>query len=374
MFTVGWSHRDWNSKAGLLWAARALAARAWVVALVAGSCLALSWAGSPPASAAVVAGSSGSSYATQPGWLGGVNLYREGSGLPPVSDQPAWDAGIQHHLTYLADTPSDYQTGAYASAHTENPQSPYYTSDGAHEAASSNLITGATGESDVELIDGWLDSPFHAVGILRPSLTQVAFVSDPSSGDAGLDVISGLDQSQGSPSAPILFPGPGMTTNLSRFAGEYPDPRETCGWSGDSVGLPLIALLTQDPDPSLTAQLRSPGGSTESTANGELCLVDDHTYRSSDPVYGSNGASILQTDHAVFLIPRAPLAAGAYVATISQAGQPDITWSFGSDPGGIATPPPGSRCRGSPALTGSPPLWTPPRPTSSSPAPPMPWC
>ncbi len=284
--------------------------------------------------AAAPARSSALAGTATPAWLSEINLYRAAAGLAPVTDQPAWDLGIEDHLTYLADTPASYLTGPYASAHTENPASPYYTAAGAKEGASSDLFQGAVGFSDVNFIDGWLKAPFHAVGMLRPNLTQVAFASEPSTGDAGLDVISGLGQAPAATS-PVLFPGPGMTTDLTSFGGELPDPTQSCApaFQGTPVGLPLVMLLPNDPDPSLAATLTGPDGSVQSSANGGLCIVDDHTYHSTDPIYGPTGAAILQGDRAVFLIPATPLTWGRYQVSVSQPGQAAINWSF------IAAPP-----------------------------------
>jgi hypothetical protein len=121
-----------------------------------------------------------------------------------------------------------------------------------------------------------------------------------------------------------------MTTNLVRFnGGELPSPLETCGWQDRAgVGLPLIALLPNAPDPSLSADLHRPDGTTATGANGGLCIVDEHTYQSSDQVYGPTGASILQSDHAVLLIPSSRLRNGTYSVSIHQEGETDITWSF----------------------------------------------
>jgi hypothetical protein len=263
----------------------------------------------------------------QPAWLTEINMYRAATGLAPVSDEPAWDVGIEHHLTYLEKTPSSYFTGQYQSAHTENPASPYYTSEGATEAGYSDLDEGEA-RSALQAVGIWLAAPFHAVGMLRAQLTQVALADDPKTGYAGLDVIQGLDYALPAATTPILFPGPGVTTDLVSFAGESPDPLETCGWSPTSgAGLPLIVLLAQAPAQGLTATLSGPDG-VESTGNGQLCVVDEFTYHSSDPVYGPTGAAILQGDNAVFLIPRRTLTTGTYSVSVVQAGQPDIDWSF----------------------------------------------
>jgi hypothetical protein len=173
--------------------------------------------------------------------------------------------------------------------------------------------------------------------MLRPALRQVALAVDASTGYAGLDVISGLDPYAPAPTSPVLFPGPGVTTDLTTFGGESPDPTQTCGWQNlHPVGLPLVVLLTQPPPTGIEASLIGPGQS-ESTANGTLCEVDANTYHSTDPVYGPTGLNILQGANAVLLIPRHPLVGGAYSARLSQPGQPNIAWSFTVNSGVAST-------------------------------------
>lgn len=266
-----------------------------------------------------------------PRWLALINTYRQAAGLAPVSANPAWVRGIKDHLTYLEKTPKKFFEGPYVSLHTENPASPFYTHAGALEASSSDLAQGEA-TSGVKAIDIWLSAPFHAIGMLRPGLTKVALAWDPRTGYAGLDVIRGLSEI-GVPGAPpgngtpILYPGPGLTTNLTTFGGELPDPTQTCGWTGLSVGLPLIVMLAHAPSARLSASI-SNGGRRESTANGELCVVDIHTYHSSDSVYGPTGRNILETDDAAILIPRHPLVDGTVAARFTQPGSAPVSWRF----------------------------------------------
>jgi hypothetical protein len=273
---------------------------------------------------------------TSAAWLAELNKYREAGGVEAVSEEPAWSAGIENHLTYLENTPAEYFIGAYASAHTENPASPFYTAIGAREAGFSDLTEGDA-STGVSAIDTWWTAPFHAIGMLRPQLSRVALGIHPGSGDAGLDVIQGIDWNRPKPGAPVLFPGSGVTTNLTEFdAGEVPTPLETCGWQAlGTVGLPLIALLPSAPGTNLSASLLGPTRAIEASADGELCAVDERNYSSTDPVYGESGRSILASDHAVLLIPRHPLVDGSYEARIQQPGQPDINWSFV-----VSVPPP----------------------------------
>ncbi|MDT4919713.1 MAG: hypothetical protein QOI15_615 [Pseudonocardiales bacterium] len=266
-----------------------------------------------------------------PAWLARVNAIRIAAGLSGVTESPAWDAGLDHHLTYLEKTDPSLLTGQYASAHTENPASPYYTSDGAAEGGSSDLAYGTS--SNLDAINRWLAAPFHAIGMLRPGLEQVAFFRHARSGDAGLDVLSGLTGFGIPPAAPILFPGNGATTDFVAFGGESPSPVETCHAEHphadySQAGLPIIAMLPDDPAVGLGATLSLAGGGTVSTGGPNLCVVDPNTYTSTDPVYGPTGAAILAGDRAVLLIPRTPLVNGTYSVDIAQPSQPDISWSF----------------------------------------------
>ena len=52
------------------------------------------------------------------------------------------------------------------------------------------------------------------------------------------------------------------------------------------------------------------------------CVVDQYTYRTSDPVYGPTGLEILRADHVVLVIPERPLTNTRYTATIRQPGAP----------------------------------------------------
>ena len=272
-----------------------------------------------------------------PDWLATINRYRTAAGVAALSDHPAWDVGLEHHLTYLESTPSLYLTGGYQSAHTENPGSPYYSRAGAAEAGYSDLVQGAA-FTPLQAVKEWLTAPFHAIGMLRAELREVALADSPTTGDAGLDVIQGLNYNFPAATAPILFPGPGVTTDLLTFGGERPDPLETCGWQQTlPVGLPLIIMLPRAPNRALSASLTGPAG-TESNGNGRLCVVDEHTYHSSDPVYGPNARYILRADHAVILIPRDPLTGGRYSAKVRQPGAPDIHWTFSADAAATAGP------------------------------------
>jgi hypothetical protein len=262
-------------------------------------------------------------------WLQEINYYRLSTGLKPVANDRAWDRGILNHLKYLEYTPAKYLTGQYASVHTENPKSPYYTASGALEGSRSDLIIGGAG-SPLDAIDSWLAAPFHAIGMLRSPLRKVAFAEGYIG--AGLDVLGGLTgPPQGS--KPVLFPGPMSTTNLVSFSsGELPDPAQSCHWAKsvahDPIGLPIIALLSHTPSRHLVAKLKLPSGKVERTTARTLCLVDQFTYHSTDKIYGPTGLEILEGANAVLLLPSGTLANGWYTVTITDTAKITYGWRF----------------------------------------------
>jgi hypothetical protein len=258
-------------------------------------------------------------------WLQTVNLYRAQSGLAPVTAEPAWMQGQTDHIEYLANTPYELRTGAFASAHTENPASQWSTADGAIAAAASNITIGST-EAERGLIDHWMGAPFHAIGILRRDLTRVSFATKD--GTAMLDVVRGRAPLTAPVTDPVLFPGPHSTTYLSQFVAESPDPREGCAadW-GSFRGLPIIALLPEAPLPDTTASLTLPDGTVlEQGAN--LCVQTAATYRSTDTVHGASAQSALASENAVVVIPRVALGPGVHVVSIRQDGLAHVSWPF----------------------------------------------
>ncbi len=282
---------------------------------------------------------------SDPAWLQEINLYRGASGLALVAEEPAWSNAIMLHLTYLAYTPAQYRTGQYASPHSENPTSPYYTAEGAHAGAVSLLISGGFFDAKSN-IDLWLGAPYHGAGMFSPQLTKVAYAY--LLGYVGLNVGDGLDWTVENPTDVIVFPGAGMTTNLYAFSGnETPNPLAACGWPepgwGDEpVGLPLIILTTAEPSLSLSATLVAGDGPDFSTADGSLCVVDvahpsgqASSLVNSPAVSPSPGArSILSVAvqsggyYEIFLLPRRGLTFSRYRATVTQSGQAPISWSF----------------------------------------------
>jgi len=251
-------------------------------------------------------------------WLGVVNVYRVQSGLAPVTEVPEWSAGAVNHSCWMM---------LNTIAHDEAPGTPGYTVDG--DAAGNNgnvAVSSSSSASARSHVDLWMSGPFHAIGILRSSLRQTGYgrctsPPNPTKGtwrSAGtLDVIRGLDRAAPRPSSPVVFPGDGATTSMTRFVAESPDPRTFCGWAGRSVGLPLIALMPAAVS-GATATLTGPSGPVSTCV-----LTRGNTSGTAQAILGG--------DDAVVVVPTDPLVAGTYkVSVASDGGTAD--WSFTVDP------------------------------------------
>jgi uncharacterized protein YkwD len=251
-------------------------------------------------------------------WLGVVNTYRAQSGLAPVSENADWSAGGYNHSCWMM---------LNGIAHDEAPGTPGYSASGDTAGNSSNVAvssnSSATARSHIDL---WMSGPFHAIGILRSSLASTGFglcTSPPNPSTtswksaATLDVVRGNNWSAPKPATPVVFPGNGVTTSLTRFVAESPDPRTYCNWSGQSVGLPLIALMPTTVT-TANATLNGPGGPIAT------CVLHKGN---TDGV----ASSILGGDNAVVVIPAAPLTTGTYSVSVSSNGG-NAAWSFNVDP------------------------------------------
>jgi len=251
-------------------------------------------------------------------WLGIVNVYRIQSGLAPVSDNPAWSSGARNHSCWML---------LNGIAHDEAPGTPGYTTDGDQAGNSGNVAVSSNASATARShIDLWMSGPFHAIGILRPTLQQAAYgmcagTPNPSTtqwkSGATLDVVRGNQWGAAKPATPIVFPGNGSTTSMTRFVAESPDPRTFCGWGGQRVGLPLIAMMPSTVS-TATATLIGPGGPIPT------CVLQKSNT-------SGVASSILAGDNAVVVVPAAPLTTGTYsVAVLSDGGT--ANWSFNVDP------------------------------------------
>jgi hypothetical protein len=263
------------------------------------------------------------------GWLQTINYYRTASGLLPITENAAFTKGVLNHATYLAKTNPALMSGRFESRHSENPASPYATISGVTTGAGD--LTSNSIPTESEPIDAWMTAPFHAVGLLRENLRTSgfgqAFNVNNGNYEQGVSVLSGLVR--GPRTKNILFPGPNSKVRLNAFTGENPDPRESCGpdWQ-NYLGLPIWASLVSTPPSTVFAALTTPSGAVL-TSSADLCVIDKFIFKTSDPIYGPVGKSIIESDNLVMIIPKNPLDGGMYQVKLSMPDRPVIAWSFG---------------------------------------------
>lgn len=257
------------------------------------------------------------------GWLETLNYYRQSSGVEPVRENLVQSEAALKHSIYLAKSDPKYFHGKYENPHTENPESPYYTKEG---AGSGTNLTSEGRESDA--IDSWMQAPLHAIGLLRDNLktTGYASVLNDRTGTfhTGLDVINGLVGSKGKV---ITFPGNGSFVRLNKFVGEAPDPRESCGTNWKEFrGLPIFASFLNSPPRDITGTIRTPEGKLLSQG-ADLCIVTEFSWASTDKVI-SYGNQIMAGDHLVIVIARLPFNPGEHSVTLSGTGVTSLSWKF----------------------------------------------
>lgn len=274
-----------------------------------------------------------STYAS---WIDTINYYRQASGLNPIVEDKKLSTDVRKHLIYLTMSDPKYFTGKYVNRHYENPASPYYSVIVANNGQElSSTLTDAQSQS----VDLWMASPFHAIGFMRQRLTRVgwALAYDPTTGfyDSGADLLEGPKPLK---AKVITFPGKGSFSRMDTYRGESPDARDSCGVRGRTfTGMPIWVSLTSSPPRKMSATLVTPDGKTLSSP-AQICIVNEFNIKTTDPVYGSMGKTIITTNHMVLMIPKDPLMAGVHKVSLSLNGRPKIAWSFTeiAQPAGIS--------------------------------------
>jgi hypothetical protein len=242
--------------------------------------------------------------------------------LKPVNENLNWSAGGLGQALYTVKND--------VLMHNEEENNPWYSPEGKIAAQSGNLMGSYDiNASDRYAIDSWMQAPFHALGILDPSLGQVGYGSyrEEDGGlqmSATLDVLRGLGNTTSSAAYPVYWPGNGSTVPLRTFRGEYPDPLTGCSGYSTPSGLPIYFQLGPgNITPAVSAYSISTNGSAL-----ESCMFTEETYTNPDRTAQDTGRAILNERDAVVLIPRQPLnAGGVYTVSITANGQ-TYTWSF----------------------------------------------
>lgn len=256
-------------------------------------------------------------------WLSVVNEYRALADLPPVAEDPVLSEGHRKHARYMVET--DHAD------HFEYPESPWYTPEG-NEAALNGVLVSSWSSvvSDRDAIEGLMQAPFHAMGILNPGMATTGYGSYRDNSSPAIRMAAGMDVRRGVPPGPspipfpIAWPADGTAVPLTSFPGvEHPDPLTACPGYVLPTGLPI--LLQVGEKPQVTGHSFLADG-----APTEHCLFDETTYVNPDPNEQDRGRATLGEPyrHAMVLIPKLPLRAGvAYSVSINATGTP-VVWSF----------------------------------------------
>lgn len=253
-------------------------------------------------------------------WLGRVNHYRSQAGVAPVAEDPALDVGAVAHARYMVRTQSI--------GHGEDPASPHYSPEGDASAAVSALFLGGP-SSAAQVVDTWITSPFHAVGLLRPWATRAGFglVTEQAGptlrSGAALTVLGAKGVPPGGAPPVAAWPGDGAVVDLVRYdGGETPDPLASCPGYQAPSGLPLVVQF------DVRVELRA---STLTSAGRpvEHCVYDADTYVNPDAAAQGLGRAVLGgVGETVVIVPRHPLAAGASYEVRLDAVERTAAWAF----------------------------------------------
>lgn len=261
-----------------------------------------------------------------PTWLEYVNYIRSLAGLSPVAENSDWSQGDWLHARYMVK--NDFI------GHSEDPNNDWFSSEGDLAARTSNLLASSSHTAtDNAAVSGWIQAPFHGVGILDPQLQQVGFGSfrEQDGGfqmGAALDVLRGLGVVPDAVTFPIAWPGEGASVPLTAHTGEYPNPLTSCPGYSAPAGLPIILQVgSGELTPQVTSHSFRSGGQ-----DLPHCLFDETSYTNPDHSSQSLGRAILDSRDAIVLIPRDPLVPGkTYSVSISVNGD-SHQWSFSTAP------------------------------------------
>ncbi len=261
--------------------------------------------------------------ALDPDWLRYLNGFRAAAGLPSLSEDSAWSAESGLHSRYMV------LSGDVG--HSEDPDSPFYTSVGNAAGDAGNIAIGNLSSAPFQwAINYWLSAPFHAVPMLDPQLAVTGFgeYRDPGgilAVGATLDVERGLGPLPDGVEYPILWPGNDSVTWVLRYSlPEFPAALSHCTGYSQATGAPIILQLG---DGRLTPNVTA----TTILRDGEPlahCQFDETNYTHPDAWTQRSARAILDQRDAVVLIPFAPLVPDATYAVRVDANGQTYTWSF----------------------------------------------
>lgn len=146
-------------------------------------------------------------------WRGWLNQVRAEAGLSGVSANSSWSTGARNHAVYAVRNQKF--------SHDENTKLPHHTASGRHATRTGNLYGSTVRMTPKATIDGWMESPGHAMWMLHPHATAAGYgeFHDPKQPAGGyafnlrwvavLPIVDSVNWSK----APVAFtyPKPGAT-------------------------------------------------------------------------------------------------------------------------------------------------------------------
>ena len=255
-------------------------------------------------------------------WLDRVNFYRATAGLPPVAEDPTLSGAVAEHARYMVRHDEI--------KHTQNRRRALATPAGA-EAAAASVLAGSSRatESDVWAVDMWMQGPFHALGLLDPSLERVGFGIQRDGGGsiqtaAGLDVVRGRSTMGVQRTFPIVWPANGAAVPIGTSTFESPNPIAGCREYSTPAGLPVIVQLgTGSVTPRVTASWFMDG-----KRSLKHCIYNETNYRNGNREEQRRGRAVLDAHDAIVLRPRDPLKSGRSYRVVIDANGQRIDWTF----------------------------------------------
>lgn len=249
-----------------------------------------------------------------PPWLDYMNSLRATAGLPPVTENVAWSAGDLAH--------SQYTVVNNVISHSETPGVLGYSLEGNAAAANGNVAASAGSPTYTyqNAIDGWMTGPFHALGIIDPTLAQTGFgiYTDFDRQFPNLNGAATLDVGRGQnalPAYPVFFPGNGKQMPYRSFNGDSPDPLTACGGYTAPTGPPLLLLFATVPTSTNVSLTRD--GTPGALAT---CAFSESTYTNADVAQQDLGRGVLAGRHAIVVMPQAVFTDGTYRLTVNNGG------------------------------------------------------
>jgi hypothetical protein len=218
------------------------------------------------------------------------------------------------------------------SAHREEADSPWYSTEGAEAAGGGKRLPGVFQAADVAFggrdpagdIDGWMMVPFHRFALLAPWAEVAGYgASGTYPHRVGAIALRGRPRSQ---AYEIKFPAPdGSISNGSMFGGEWPNPLSACPDLRLRTGYPITLALGGNRPAGLVSY------SLLDVDSGTLlksCGFDADSYLSNDSSAVATAKRTLTLYGAAVLISKEPLVSGhTYKVSMNVRGR-DVSWNF----------------------------------------------